>query len=123
MVCSNFNELKNKVEKICIELGLTKISSEPTAVTYYCINDNNSIWDNEKQCPSAIVCIDTYYDLINVYDEIHPVRGNKIYFDGRKYIQTNSNLYYYKKIIKNTIINYKKFMNELKLDKISKDFV
>lgn len=123
MVCSNFNELTNKVEKICRELGLNKISPESSSVDYYCINDNNSIWDNEKQCPSAIVCIDPYFEFIYVYNEIHPVRGNKIYFGGRKYIQNNSNLYYYKKIIKNTIINYKKFMNELKLDNISKDFV
>lgn len=117
-----FEQLQNKVDKICIDLGLKKIEVPRFYVNYYCIDENNSIWDSEKICPSAIVSIDYQFKTVNVYDEIHPVRGNKIYFDGNKQILRNSNLYYYKKIIKNTILNYKKFLIDLKLDSLNKDF-
>ena len=45
-----------------------------------------------------------------------------IVFDGNKKINLNSNLYYYKKVIKNCILKYKKFMIDLKLDSLNKDF-
>lgn len=117
-----FEQLQNKVENICLNLGLKKIEVPRFYVNFYCIDENNPIWDSEKICPSAIVSIDYQFKTVNVYDEIHPVRGNKIYFDGNKQIIRNSNLYYYKKIIKNTILNYKKFLIDLKLDSLNKDF-
>lgn len=117
-----FEQLQNKVDKICIDLGLKKIEVPRFYVNFYCIDENNPIWDSEKICPSAIVSIDYQFKTITIFDEIHPVRGNKIYFDGNKQIIRNSNLYYYKKIIKNTILNYKKFLIDLKLDSLNKDF-
>lgn len=117
-----FEQLQNKVEKICLNLGLKKIEVPRFYINLYCIDENNPIWDSEKICPSAIVGIDYQFKTVNIYDEIHPVRGNKIYFDGNKQILRNSNLYYYKKIIKNTILNYKKFLIDLKLDSLNKDF-
>ncbi|MBO7693287.1 MAG: hypothetical protein J6T10_11715 [Methanobrevibacter sp.] len=117
-----FEQLQNKVENICLNLGLKKIEVPRFYVNFYCIDENNPIWDSEKICPSAIGRIDYQFKTVNVYDEIHPVRGNKIYFDGNKQIIRNSNLYYYKKIIKNTILNYKKFLIDLKLDSLNKDF-
>lgn len=117
-----FEQLQNKVENICLNLGLKKIEVPRFYVNFYCIDENNPIWDSEKICPSAIVSIDYQFKTITIFDEIHPVRGNKIYFDGNKQIIRNSNLYYYKKIIKNTILNYKKFLIDLKLDSLNKDF-
>lgn len=117
-----FEQLQNKVENICLNLGLKKIEVPRFYVNFYCIDENNPIWDSEKICPSAIVSIDYQFKTITIFDEIHPVRGNKIYFDGNKQILRNSNLYYYKKIIKNTILNYKKFLIDLKLDSLNKDF-
>ena len=117
-----FEQLQNKVEKICLDLGLKKIEVPRFYVNFYCIDENNPIWDSEKICPSSIVSIDYQFKTITIFDEIHPVRGNKIYFDGHKQILRNSNLYYYKKIIKNIILDYKKFLIDLKLDSLNKDF-
>lgn len=117
-----FEQLQNKVEKICLDLGLKKIEFPRFYLNLYCIDENNPIWDSERICPSAIVGIDYQFKTVNIYDEIHPVRGNKIYFDGNKQILRNSNLYYYKEVIKNTILYYKKFLIDLKLDSLNKDF-
>lgn len=118
-----FEQLQIKIDKMCLNLGLKKLEVPRFGVNFYCIDENNPIWDYSKICPSAIVGIDYQYKTVNIYDEIHPVRGNKIYFDGNRCICTNSNLYYFKKIIKNSILSYKKFMIDLKLDSLNKDFV
>ena len=117
-----FEQLQNKVDKICINISLKKIEHHRFKVNYYCIDENNSIFDVSKICPSAIVGIDYDWKTVSIYDEIIPVRGNKIFFDGNKKINLNSNLYYYKKVIKNCILKYKKFMIDLKLDSLNKDF-
>lgn len=117
-----FDKLKTKIDKICIEFGLKKIERPEFQVIFYCIDENNPIWDNTKMCPSAIVYIDSQYKFIQFYNEIHPVPGNKVYLDGEKSATHLNTVYYYKNIIKQTIIDYKQFLLDLKLSKLEKDF-
>ena len=62
------------------------------------------------------------YQTIWIYPELSEYRDDKIILEGDRQLSDNSNIYYYKKVIKNTIQKYKKFLVSKKIDKINKDF-
>lgn len=116
-----YKEFSSKLEKFCLDLGMTVINKGPLQV--FCYDENNPIWGTELcDCPSAIVGFEEDEHKIWIYTEFTECRGDKILLDGDRQLSDNSNIYHYKKVIKNTIQNYKKFLISKKIDKINKDF-
>ena len=116
-----YNEFSSILEKFCLDLGMTVFETGPCK--FFCYDANNSIWSAEF-CgyPSAIVSFEEYKHKIWIYPKLTECRGDKILLEGDIELSDNSNLYYYKKVIKNTIQKYKNFLISKKLDKIDKDF-
>jgi hypothetical protein len=89
---------------------------------FYCYDTTNPIWGTEYcACPSAILSVKEY-EQIWLYPEIMLCPDDKILLAGDKELTDNNNIYYYKKIIKNTIQKYKKYLISKKLDRINNDF-
>ena len=116
-----YNEFSTKLEKFCLDLGMTVFETGPCK--FFCYDANNSIWSAEF-CgyPSGIVSFIENIHKIWIYPKLTEYRGDKILLEGDRELSDNSNLYYYKKVIKNTIQKYKNYLILNKLDKINKDF-
>jgi hypothetical protein len=116
-----YNEFSTKLEKFCLDLGMTVF--EPGSFKIFCYDANNPIWSAEF-CgyPSAIVSFVEKIHKIWIYPKLTEYCGDKILLEGDIELSDNSNLYYYKKVIKNTIQKYKNYLVLNKLDKINKDF-
>ena len=116
-----YNEFSTKLEKFCLDLGMTE--NVNCSCKFYCYDATNPIWLTEL-CgyPSAIVVFNDKSKTIWIYPELNEYRDDKIILEGDRQLSDNSNIYYYKKVIKNTIQKYKKFLVSKKIDKINKDF-
>ena len=116
-----YNKFSTKLEKFCLDLGMTVIKT--TYCKFFCYDTTNPIWTTEfGDCSSAIVAISGCQHKIWIYPKLSEYRDDKIILEGDRELSDNSNIYYYKKVIKNTIQKYKKFLISKKLDKINKDF-